>query len=183
DRRDPGLLCYRLRSYRFREEVDHENAGNDQSHAGECRQVEYLPEREVCHERDDHDADPGPECVGDADRDAPEHQAEEVKCDRVPGDGDKVRHQSCEAVRHLEGARGDDLADDREKQEYIRCAGHDGTQECPAGTLWIQDTVRMRRVPGCSMDYLALETLNTAARFPLPRNTGEPVTGIPGHRW
>ena len=53
--------------HRIREHIDHNDAGDDQAKADDRRKVEFLAEHHKADDRDQHDAEPTPDCIGDAD--------------------------------------------------------------------------------------------------------------------
>lgn len=55
-------------------DMNHNHAGDDQSHPNDCRRVWNFPKGDCTYERQENDADPRPNRIGNADRHTSQHE-------------------------------------------------------------------------------------------------------------
>ena len=66
-----------------RHRVEEHDAGDDEGDAGDGGEVERLAERHGPDDRDEHDSDPGPDALGDPERDLAQRQGQARECGRI----------------------------------------------------------------------------------------------------
>ena len=102
---------------RLGEEVDHHHPGDDQAHPDQGAAVgDLLVEDRTTH-RDQDDPDPGPDRVGDSQRDLVQTQREQVEGEHIADDHDHGRPGAREGVRRLEGTGRDDFGENGEAEK------------------------------------------------------------------
>ncbi len=105
----------------LRPDLQEHDAEGHQRHPDDLDDRQPLLEHHPTHDRDQHDADAGPDRVGDAERHAPaERQAQHPEGEHVPDADDGVRPPLCLlAGGELEERGGDDFTDDGDGEEQI----------------------------------------------------------------
>jgi hypothetical protein len=81
-----------------RTELDHDHAGHDQRDAGEFACVQRLAEGREADQRDQRDADSGPDRVRDADRNRPQRARQRQEAYEVSEADDGERQQTRESM-------------------------------------------------------------------------------------
>ncbi|KAG0746978.1 hypothetical protein G6F24_015623 [Rhizopus arrhizus] len=97
----------------FRKHVHHHHAGDDEADTDHRRRVQVLLAQHRAHDRDQHDADPGPDGVGDAGRYRFHGHRQQVEAQPVADQRTQRGQQPAHAVGGLEQRRGDHFQHDR----------------------------------------------------------------------
>ncbi len=97
-------------------DIDDYHAGDNQAHADDCRQVRDFPVQQGPGGGDQHDADAGPDGVGDAQRDAAQGQGHEIEGRAISQHDDYAGNDLGEFPGCLEGAGGDYFSQDGDCQ-------------------------------------------------------------------
>lgn len=100
-RRCPGSRSLRSRRVgnAFGKRVENDDSGHDEHNARHGRKVEGSALEHPGHERDQSDADPGPDGVGDPDRNSLEGEREETEGCCIAYDNDNRRPQAGKTFR------------------------------------------------------------------------------------
>ena len=107
----------------LRVEVHDDDAGDDEGHAKGGGRVGDLVVEKDAGDRDEDDAEAGPDSIGRADWNRVEGVREKVERDDVAGDDDERRPKTRELLGLFEGARGDDFGDDGDGEAEIAFHG------------------------------------------------------------
>src|SRR5690554_41222 len=98
------------------EELDGHHAGNDQADADDRREVRALAVDHQPHQGDQHDAQPRPDGVGDADWYGAQYQRQHIEGHGIAHHHNQGGARTGKALRCLEGTGCHHLGDDRQSQ-------------------------------------------------------------------